>query len=139
MFNGAPNVLISAELTVAPEVVYSAILPELPVRLKVVTNKFPSETAMPPERFSPEISAGFTVAPEVVYSPIVPVSKFVTKICAGIVTGIAQSAEATQAKRVNRIFIWFLSKSKRNSLQRLIAAVSRRRNDWALSDQDASF
>ena len=65
--------MISAGFTVAPEVVYSPILPVSLVRFKLVTNKFPPETAMPCGRLSPEISAGSTVAPEVVYSPIVPV------------------------------------------------------------------
>jgi hypothetical protein len=49
----------------------------------------------------PRSARGSTVAPEVVYSPIVPVSKSVTKICAGIVPGMAQSA-AMAAKRSRR-------------------------------------
>jgi hypothetical protein len=78
------------------------------VRFKLVTNKFPPETAMPCGRLSPETSAGSTVAPEVVYSPIVPVSKSVTKICAPKVPGIAQNAaDAAKPERINRIFIGF--------------------------------
>jgi hypothetical protein len=65
----------SAAFTVAPEVVYSPIVP-LP---RFVTNRFPPDTARPNGPFNPEeIKALLTVAPEVVYSPIVPLSKFVT-------------------------------------------------------------
>ena len=61
------NPEISEAFTVAPEVVYSPIVP-----LSFVTNRFPPDTAMPSGYAKPEISEAFTVAPEVVYSPIVP-------------------------------------------------------------------
>ena len=61
---------ISAAFTVSPEVVYSPIVPVL----RLVTNKFPPDTAMPVGVFNPEISAAFTVAPVVAYSPIVPMA-----------------------------------------------------------------
>src|SRR5207302_2558988 len=64
-----------AAFTVAPEVVYSPIVPLADPKVpKLVTNKFPPDTAMPLGKFNPETSAGLTVAPEVVYSPIVPVA-----------------------------------------------------------------
>jgi hypothetical protein len=55
------------EISEAPEVVYSPIVP----RLRFVTNRSEPTTAMPTGEFNPEISEAFTVAPEVVYSPIV--------------------------------------------------------------------
>ena len=70
MSNGEFNPEISEAFTVAPEVVYSPIVP-LP---SFATNRFDPDTAMPIGSFNPEISEAFTVAPEVVYSPIVPLS-----------------------------------------------------------------
>ena len=64
-----------AAFTVAPEVVYSPIVPAP----EFATNRSEPDTAMPAGSLNPEISAAFTVAPEVVYSPIVP-SPFPTKI-----------------------------------------------------------
>ena len=60
---------MSEALTVAPEVVYSPIVP-LP---RFVTKMSDPDTAMPMGPSSPEMSEALTVAPEVVYSPIVPV------------------------------------------------------------------
>jgi hypothetical protein len=61
------NPVISEAFTVAPEVVYSPIVP----MLLFVTKRFDPDTAMlwlsPKAR--PVISDAFTVAPEVVYSP----------------------------------------------------------------------
>jgi hypothetical protein len=71
---GLFNPEISEAFTVAPEMVYSPIVPPL----EFVTNRFDPETAMPVGLSSPEISEAFTVAPEVVYSPIVPLLVFVT-------------------------------------------------------------
>ena len=61
---------ISTGFTVAPEVVYSPIVPVLgvPNGSKFATNKFLPEIAMPDGSLNPETSAGFTIAPEVVYS-----------------------------------------------------------------------
>jgi len=68
------NPVISDAFTVAPEVVYSPIVP-----LAVfVTNRFDPDTAMPNGSSNPVISEAFSVAPEVVYSPIVPLAVFVT-------------------------------------------------------------
>jgi hypothetical protein len=47
---------ISAESTVAPEIVNSPIVPAL----WFTTNRLPPDSAMPTGKFSPEISAGFT-------------------------------------------------------------------------------
>ena len=61
--------MISEEFTVAPEVVYSPIVPAY----QFVTNKSDPDTTMLTGSFKPdpEISEAFTVVPEVVYSPIV--------------------------------------------------------------------
>src|SRR5271169_1452132 len=64
---GSFNPEISEAFTVAPEVVYSPIVPAP----NSVTNKFEPSTAISPAPPRPEISAAFTVAPEVVYTPIV--------------------------------------------------------------------
>ena len=69
MPSGESSPVISEALTVAPEVVYSPIVP-----LWVATYKLVPEAAMaqgPPA--TPVISEAFTIAPEVVYSPIVPI------------------------------------------------------------------
>ena len=58
---------MSEALTVAPEVVYSPIVPAP----KFVTKMSDPDTAMPSGSLSPEMSEALTVAPEVVYSPIV--------------------------------------------------------------------
>ena len=66
--------MISEAFTVAPEVVYSPIVP-----LEFATNRVDPDTAMPAgPPLNPVISDAFTVAPEVVYSPIVPLAVFVT-------------------------------------------------------------
>ena len=96
---GKFNPEIKAGLTVAPEVVYSPIVP-LP---EFATNSLPPDKAMPAGPFNPEIKAGLTVAPEVVYSPIVPVSESVTKISPpGLAAGIMQSAAETKPSRTAR-------------------------------------
>src|SRR5207245_937994 len=110
---------MSEALTVAPEVVYSPIRP-----LGSTTNSLFSVTATAGTPGSSSvISAGFNGTPEVVYSPIVPVPPlkvappFVTKICAQAVPGLAQSAAAiANPKRINRIFIGFLSKTRRGKV-----------------------
>jgi hypothetical protein len=67
MASGPDNPEISAAFTVAPEVMYSPIVPAL----AFVTNRSEPDTAMPSGNNNPEISAAFTVAPEVVYLPTV--------------------------------------------------------------------
>ena len=68
MPQGSFNPETREAFTVAPDVVYSPIVP-LP---KFVTNRFDPDTAMPIGQFNPETREAFTVAPDVVYSPIVP-------------------------------------------------------------------
>ena len=70
MPKGPFNPVMSEAFTVAPEVVYSPIVPSP----KFVTKRFDPDMAMSPGRFNPEMSEAFTVAPEVVYSPTVPSS-----------------------------------------------------------------
>src|SRR5205823_4388535 len=68
----------SVGFTVAPEVVYSPIVPLAGSVPPFTTNNLSPETTMPPGKLSPETSAGFTSAPEVVYSLIVPARRFAT-------------------------------------------------------------
>src|SRR5256885_46615 len=73
---GPFNPEIKAALTVAPEVVYSPIVP----LFKFETNRFPPDNARPVGLLNPEIKALLTVAPVVaLYSPIVLLPLFVTK------------------------------------------------------------
>ena len=72
MPSGLPNPETRAAFTVAPDVVYSPIVP-----FWLVTNRSDPDTAMPHGTSNPEIRAAFTVAPDAVYSPIVPL-KFAT-------------------------------------------------------------
>ena len=60
--------MTSEALTVAPEVVYSPIVP---VHV-FATNMSPPDTATRSGSINPVTSEALTVAPEVVYSPIVP-------------------------------------------------------------------
>ena len=63
---GSFNPVISEAFTVAPEVVYSPIVP----LTEFETKRFDPDTAMLNVSFNPVISEAFTVVPEVVYSPI---------------------------------------------------------------------
>lgn len=66
--------MINAAFTIAPEVVYS---PMVPVELLTTKRLFP-DTATALGKFKPLISEEFIIAPDVLYSPIVPVSSFAT-------------------------------------------------------------
>ena len=61
---------MSEAFTVAPEVVYSPIVP-VPL---FVTNRFEPDAAIPYGLLNPATSEAFTVAPEVEYSLIVSVT-----------------------------------------------------------------
>ena len=60
---------INEALTVAPESVYSPILPPEPVPLFATNKSFP-EIAIPYGLFNPEISEALLVAPVIAYSPM---------------------------------------------------------------------
>ena len=90
---------------------------------------------MPIGPIGPKASVGLTVAPEVVYLPIVPVEVCVTKICAQVVPGMAQSATgATKPERINRVFKIPLSNRREKSFQRLTRCCVLRRNGLAPSN-----
>src|SRR5438067_11766717 len=80
MSTGKSSPDTKAAFTVAPEVVYSLMVPLPSVASpELVTNNLSPDTAMPCGLSNPETSA-FTVAPDVVYLPIVPTppKRFVT-------------------------------------------------------------
>jgi hypothetical protein len=66
---GVANPEIKEAFTVAPEVVYSPIVP----KPSLTTNRSEPDTAMPTgPPLKPKINEAFTVVPEVVYSPMMP-------------------------------------------------------------------
>jgi hypothetical protein len=69
MPTGLFNPVIREAFTVAPEVVYSPIVPA-----SFTTNRFDPDTAGKPERSIPEIREAITVAPEVQVSGAAPVA-----------------------------------------------------------------
>src|SRR5439155_73633 len=114
----------SVGFTVAPEVVYSPIVPLAGSVPPFTTNNLSPEITMPPGKVSPETSAGFISAPEVVYlamlpAPGAPWPEFTTNICAQVVPGRAESAAAAvKPERIDRMFKRPLSGRKQKPFQR---------------------